>query len=172
MVPGGRRADGAAPFYGTSAPTPTPGGDGAPPSRACPQMTDTDVLIVGGGPAGLAAALALRRRGVARVLLVDREADAGGIPRHSDHIGFGVRDLHRLLSGPQYAARYVRLAQDAGVEIRTGATVTDWAGPRALSITSAAGLDEIHARPCCSRPAAGNDPDPLASCPARGHSAY
>jgi len=105
-----------------------------------------DVLIVGGGPAGLAAALELRRRGVARVLVAEREDTAGGIPRHADHTGFGLRDLHRLLSGPQYAARYVRNAHTAGVEIRTETSVTEWCGPRSVRTTSPSGRDEITAR--------------------------
>jgi thioredoxin reductase len=104
------------------------------------------VLIVGAGPAGLAAALELRRLGIERVVVVDREAEAGGIPRHSVHTGFGVRDLHRLMSGPAYAARYVRLARDAGVDLRTATTATGWTGPTAASLTSPRGLDGISAR--------------------------
>ena len=60
-----------------------------------------DVLVVGGGPSGLAAAIALRRQGVARVIVADREPEAGGIPRHSAHIGYGLRDLRRLMDGPR-----------------------------------------------------------------------
>ena len=60
-------------------------------------MTRCDVLVVGGGPAGLAAAIELRRLGVQRVLVVEREEQAGGVPRHSAHTGFGLRDLRRLL---------------------------------------------------------------------------
>ncbi len=105
-----------------------------------------DVLVVGGGPAGLAAAIELRRLGVARVLVVDREEEAGGIPRHAAHIGFGLRDLHRLLTGPQYAARYLRLAEHAGVEVRKGVSVTRWSGPTTLNLTSSGGIEEITAR--------------------------
>ena len=54
-----------------------------------------EVAIVGGGPAGLSAAIELRRRGASPVVVFEREVDAGGIPRHADHLGFGVRDLHR-----------------------------------------------------------------------------
>ena len=60
---------------------------------------NVDVLIAGAGPAGLAAAIELRRLGVANVLVVDREQDAGGIPRHCAHTGYGIRDLHRLMTG-------------------------------------------------------------------------
>ncbi len=99
----------------------------------------TDVLIVGAGPAGLSAALELKRLGVLRVTVVDREAQPGGMPRLCHHTGFGVWDFHRMLSGPQYARRYVRLAEAAGVEIRTETTVTGWADARALTLTSPAG---------------------------------
>jgi cation diffusion facilitator CzcD-associated flavoprotein CzcO len=57
-----------------------------------------DVVIVGAGPAGLTAARHLRASGVSSVLVLDREAQAGGIPRHSDHLGYGLRDLRTLLS--------------------------------------------------------------------------
>jgi thioredoxin reductase len=109
-------------------------------------MDHTDVCIVGGGPAGLAAAIELRRLGVAGVLVVDRESGAGGIPRHADHIGFGLRDMYRVLTGPQYARRYVRLATEAGVEIRTATTVTDWTTPATLRLTSPSGLTAVAAR--------------------------
>ena len=104
-----------------------------------------DVAIVGGGPAGLAAAIELRRLGVGRVVVLEREREAGGVPRHTDHTGFGLRDLHRVLRGPAYAARYRRLADAAGVEVRSSTTATDWRGPRTLALTSPAGLAELTA---------------------------
>src|SRR6266404_1390503 len=101
----------ADPLRSFSAPTDA----GGRRNRVHGAMTDdADVVIVGGGPAGLAAAIELRRRGIERVVVLEREPEAGGIPRHTDHLGFGVRDLRRLLSGPVYAARYVRLARAAG----------------------------------------------------------
>lgn len=109
-------------------------------------MPDIDLLIVGAGPAGLAAAITARQLGCARVMLVDREAELGGIPRHADHVGFGMRDMHRLLSGPDYARRYVALADRAGVVLRPSTTVTDWLGPNRLSVTSPAGIDRVTAR--------------------------
>ncbi len=66
---------------------------------------DVDVAVIGGGPAGLAAAQALRSAGAGRVVVLDREAETGGIPRHSQHQGYGMRDLRRVMDGPAYARR-------------------------------------------------------------------
>ena len=88
------------------------------------------MLVVGGGPAGLAAATALAAAGAGRVEVVDREIEAGGIPRHSHHTGYGLRDLHRVMTGPAYARRRVDLAASAGAEVRPGVSVTGWAGER------------------------------------------
>ena len=107
---------------------------------------EVDVLVVGAGPSGLAAAIELRALGVRSVLVVDREPQAGGVPRHCDHTGFGLRDLRRVLSGPGYARRYVETAERAGVEIRTGVTVTGWPGDGRVETTSPGGIGEIRAR--------------------------
>ncbi|MGH3374542.1 MAG: NAD(P)/FAD-dependent oxidoreductase [Actinoallomurus sp.] len=106
---------------------------------------ETDVAIVGAGPAGLAAALALRAAGVGRVTVVERERDAGGIPRHSHHIGYGLRDLRRFMSGPEYARQYVRRARAAGVALRTGTMVTGWSADGGLELTGPDGLRTMHA---------------------------
>jgi len=106
----------------------------------------TDVLIVGAGPAGLASAIELKRQGIARVTVVDREPEAGGMPRLCHHTGFGLWDFHRVYTGPRYARRYVQLAQDAGVEIRTATTITGWESKQALTTTSPQGTGVIAAR--------------------------
>jgi thioredoxin reductase len=102
------------------------------------------VVVVGGGPAGLACAIELRRLGVGDVIVLDREQRAGGIPRHSDHQGFGLRDLRRALSGPSYAQRYVELVRSAGAAILEQAMVTGWAGDE-LNVTSPAGRETVRA---------------------------
>jgi NADPH-dependent 2,4-dienoyl-CoA reductase/sulfur reductase-like enzyme len=106
---------------------------------------NVDALVVGAGPAGLAAAIELRQAGVGRVLVADREQSAGGVPRHCQHTGFGLRDLHRVLTGPAYARRYAAAAARQGVQIRTGTTVTGWAGDRELTLTSPGGVETVRA---------------------------
>jgi thioredoxin reductase len=105
-----------------------------------------DVAIIGAGPAGLAAATELRRAGAGSVLVIDREAQAGGIPRHARHQGFGLRDLHRVMSGPRYAERWTDLATRAGAELRLQAQVTGWSEEGALKLTEPTGRGTVSAR--------------------------
>lgn len=105
---------------------------------------EVDILVIGAGPAGLAAATVLAPS--ARVLVVDREAAAGGIPRHCGHYPFGLREFRRLLKGPAYAQALVARAQAAGVHIATGVNVVSLLpGPR-VAVTSNAGMTEIDAK--------------------------
>jgi thioredoxin reductase len=117
---------------------------GAPGAAAAPDRID--VLVVGGGPAGLAAAVELRALGTGRVLVVEREAALGGLPRDCRHPGFGWRDLRRLLSGPAYARRRAALARAAGVETATETTAIGWAGATALVLAGPAGPRTLEAR--------------------------
>ena len=85
-------------------------------------MAEWDVAIVGAGPSGLATATRLARAGY-DVIVLEREAQAGGIPRHCGHKAFGMREYHAFLSGPQYAARLVDEAENAGVNIKRRCSV-------------------------------------------------
>jgi thioredoxin reductase len=114
--------------------------DGAARHERC------EVAIVGGGPAGLAAATALGRAGVDGVVVLDREVEAGGIPRHAKHQGFGIRDLHRVMSGPAYAAGLAEGASEGGAEIRAEAQVTGWGTDGGLAITAPGDRYELDAR--------------------------
>ena len=127
------------------------------------------VAVVGGGPAGLSAAAALARRLGDGVLVIEREDEPGGIPRHSDHLGYGIRDLHRFVSGPEYARRLTAAARAAGARLETGAMVTGWAGDHALEVTSPRGRRVVEAdavvlatgareRPCPARHIPGDRP--------------
>jgi thioredoxin reductase len=111
-----------------------------------PPTERADVVIIGAGPAGLTAARYLRAAGVPSVLVLEREAQPGGIPRHSDHLGYGLRDLRTVLSGPAYARRLAELAAAAGADIRLATMVTGWAADRSLLVTSPRGQRRIDAR--------------------------
>jgi len=104
-----------------------------------------DVLIVGGGPAGLSAAIELKKQGINNILVVDRESEAGGMPRMCHHTGFGREDLWRMWSGPKYARYYRELAEKMDVEVRTSTTITGWTDKKKLAYTSPQGLGEIEA---------------------------
>ncbi|CAM5237466.1 hypothetical protein STANM309S_01211 [Streptomyces tanashiensis] len=105
-----------------------------------------DVLVVGAGPAGLATAARLAAAGAGRVEVLEREAAAGGVPRHCARPGFGADGLGRPVDGPAYARRAVREALRAGAVVRTGVSATGWAGPLTLDVTAPTGLERIRAR--------------------------
>ncbi len=103
-----------------------------------------DVLVVGAGPAGLAAAAYLAATGTGRIEVLDREQQAGGVPRHCAQGRFGTW-LHPL-TGPVYARLLTEAAQGVGAVVRTGVSALDWAGPLALATVSRDGPETITAR--------------------------
>ena len=105
-----------------------------------------DIAIVGAGPAGLAAACAALRAGAKTVIVLDREAEAGGIPRSCAHSPFGMREFHRVLGGRAYAKRLVEQARREGADIRTGVHVVRLDPGGAMAVSTSEGMSVISAR--------------------------
>ncbi|HIS78010.1 MAG TPA: FAD-dependent oxidoreductase [Candidatus Caccousia stercoris] len=84
-----------------------------------------DVIVVGGGPAGLAAALEAAKEGAGKVLILERNNELGGILNQCIHNGFGLQFFKEELTGPEYAGRFIDKLADAGVEVMLGAMVLD-----------------------------------------------
>ena len=82
-----------------------------------------DLVIVGGGPAGLAAAIGAREAGIEDLVILEREHQAGGILRQCIHNGFGLHRFGEELTGPEYAQRDINRAEELGLDIRCDTTV-------------------------------------------------
>ena len=109
------------------------------------RMVDKRIVIIGAGPAGLAAACALYKLGERDILLLEREKKPGGILRQCIHDGFGLTRFQESLSGPEYAARFIREAEEYGIEIETGTTVVELGKDRTVTAVSASGMTKYRA---------------------------
>lgn len=104
-----------------------------------------EVAIIGGGPSGLSAGIRLKQLGARRVIVIERETDAGGIPRHCGHSLFGLREFKRILSGTGYANRLVNQATAVGVEIWLNSSVVKCEPGGLLTISRPQALETLQA---------------------------
>ena len=105
-----------------------------------------DVLIIGGGPAGLAAAIAAREDGIDNLLVLEREAEPGGILRQCIHNGFGLHRFKEELTGPEYADRDIQRAQELGIPIQCSTTVLSvTADKRVVAVSGEKGVQVFFA---------------------------
>ena len=95
-----------------------------------------DIVIIGGGPAGLAAAVAARKAGIQDILILERDSSLGGILNQCIHNGFGLHTFKEELTGPEYAARYIAMAEEAKIPYRLNTMVIDINEKREVTVIS------------------------------------
>ena len=109
-------------------------------------MIKHDIVIIGGGPAGMAAAVAAYDSGVQDVVIIDREEKLGGILKQCIHNGFGLHKLGKELTGPEYAAHYEKAVADRGIKIFYETMVTDISESRTVTAQNSEGILKIEAK--------------------------
>ena len=107
-----------------------------------------DLLVIGGGAAGMAAALSAEKAGAKRILIAEREDAPGGILRQCIHNGFGLGYFREDITGPEYAARFIQKLGSSGVELRCGTTVLELREDKTALLSSEGGIEEIAFRSC------------------------
>ncbi len=110
-------------------------------------MKQFDIVIIGGGPAGLAAAIAAKKAGVSDLMILERDATLGGILNQCIHNGFGLHTFKEELTGPEYAARFIAQAKEMEIPYKLGAMVLSISPEKVITyMNKEEGLVQISAK--------------------------
>lgn len=104
-----------------------------------------DLVIIGGGSAGLASAIAAKKNGTNDILVIEREDELGGVLKQCVHSGFGLTRFGENLTGPEYAHKFIDEARSLGIEVLTGTFVQEITPDKRIKILNANGVSEIEA---------------------------
>ena len=99
-------------------------------------MKTYDLIIIGGGPAGLAAAVAAKDNGIDNILILERDKSLGGILQQCIHNGFGLHTFKEELTGPEYAARFIEQVEERGIEYKINTMVMDISPEKVVTATN------------------------------------
>ena len=105
-----------------------------------------DIIIIGGGPAGLAAAQEAWQQGIRHILIIERDRQLGGILNQCIHNGFGLHRFGEELTGPEYAAKYMDLLSETSVQIKSDTMVIHLTAEKQVHCVSAAGYEVLTAK--------------------------
>lgn len=123
-------------------------------------MKTHDIVIIGGGPAGLAAAAAARKAGAEDILILERDQMLGGILNQCIHNGFGLHTFKEELTGPEYASRFIRMVEEEQIPCRLNAMVVSITKDKEITYVSREeGLVTIQAKAIVLAMDAGNGPE-------------